>query len=198
MSTPKPVDWWERFFKVGMIAKGIDGVLELVGGILLLVATPAKIQGWVAVLTQHELNEDPNDFMATHLLHGTSGLTGGTVFFGAIYLLLHGLVKIVLVIALLLNKLWAYPWMIAVLIAFTAYQAYQFALSPTVGLIVLTILDVLILVLTWHEYLHQRHKAAIPKTSSEQGPPSAGNDQEPGTSRVFKRPLLPPEDAGNT
>ena len=35
--------------------------------------------------------------------------------FGAVYLLTHGLVKVVLVVALLLNKLWAYPWMIGVL-----------------------------------------------------------------------------------
>ncbi len=47
--------------------------------------------------------------LATHLLHATSGLTGSAVQFGAIYLLSHGVVKIVLVTALLRNKRWAYP-----------------------------------------------------------------------------------------
>jgi len=35
-------------------------------------------------LTQHELSQDPHDFIATHLLlHATSGLTGSAVEFGA-------------------------------------------------------------------------------------------------------------------
>jgi uncharacterized membrane protein len=34
---------------------------------------------------------------------------------GAVYLLAHGLVKVILVAALLKNQLWAYPWTIAFL-----------------------------------------------------------------------------------
>ena len=82
------------------------------------------------ILTQGELSEDPHDFIATHLLHTANGLTGDAVLFGAIYLLIHGLVKIVLVVALLLNKLWAYPWMIAVLLLFIGYQLYRIAWTP--------------------------------------------------------------------
>ena len=55
--------------------------------------------------------------------------------FGAVYLLLHGAVKVVLVIALLLNKLWAYPCMIVVLLIFIGYQLYRIALNPSAGLI---------------------------------------------------------------
>ena len=56
--------------------------------------------------------------VATYLLHTTNGLTGHAVLFAAIYLVVHGLVKVVLVVALLLNKLCAYPWMIVVLLLF--------------------------------------------------------------------------------
>ena len=49
--------------------------------------------------------------------------------FGAVYLLLHGAVKVVLVTALLLNKLWAYPCMIVVLLIFIGYQMYRIALA---------------------------------------------------------------------
>ena len=69
-------------------------------------------------LTQHELSEDPNDFIARHLLGYTHGLTGSAVTFAAVYLLVHGIVKIVLVAALLRNQLWAYPWMIGFLLLF--------------------------------------------------------------------------------
>lgn len=84
--------------------------------------------------------------------------------FGAVYLFVYGLVIIVLVIALLRNKLWAYPWMIAVLLAFIGYQLYQILLSPTVGLLALTVFDALIAVLAWHEYLRKRHGPAVADT----------------------------------
>ena len=76
--------------------------------------------------------------------------------FGAVCLLVHGVVKVTLVIALLRNKLWAYPWMIAVLLAFIAYQIYLIVLGPSPGLVALTVFDVLIVVLTWREYRKQR------------------------------------------
>ena len=76
--------------------------------------------------------------------------------FGAIYLLTHGAVKVVLVIALLLDKLWAYPWMIGFLTLFIGYQLYRIALHPTTGLIALTIFDAVILALTAREYRRQR------------------------------------------
>lgn len=59
--------------------------------------SPNQIGAIARLLTQHELVEDPNDFIATHLLHLTSNLTVSASIFGAVYLLLHGLVKIVLV-----------------------------------------------------------------------------------------------------
>lgn len=37
------------------------------------------------------------------------------------------------------------------------YQTYRIALSPTGGLIGLTIFDLIIVALTWREYQQQRH-----------------------------------------
>lgn len=96
--------------------------------------------------------------MARYLLHTSNGLTGSAVTFGAIYLLLHGLVKVVLVVALLRNKLWAYPWMIAVLLAFIGYQLYRIALAPGVGLVALTVFDAIIVAVTWREWRIQKQR----------------------------------------
>ena len=74
--------------------------------------------------------------------------------FGAAYLLVHGIVKVVLVVAR--NKLWAYPWLIAVLLLFIGYQAYRIALTPSAGLIALTVFDITIVALTVWEYQRQR------------------------------------------
>nr|WP_256127885.1 DUF2127 domain-containing protein [Arthrobacter sp. SDTb3-6] len=154
----KFTDWWDRFFAIGIILKGLDGVLELVGGVLLLFVAPAQINRLAVLVTQPELTEDPNDFLATHILHGAEGLTSHVVLFTALYLLAHGIVKVVLVTALLMDALWAYPWMIVVLAIFILYQLYQLTRTPSIGLLSLTVFDILIVVLTWHEYLRHRRR----------------------------------------
>jgi len=151
-----PKDALERSFQIGIVLKGLDGVLELIGGILLL--TPATINRIVLALTQHERSEDPNDRFATYLVDLSHRLTGSGVAFGAAYLLSHGLVKVVLVAALLRNKVWAYPWTIAFLLAFVVYQLYRIALQPTLGLILLTVFDLAVAWLTWREYRTQRSR----------------------------------------
>jgi hypothetical protein len=44
--------------------------------------------------------------------------------FGAIYLLSHGISKVILVALVLRNKLWAYPWLMVLLGVFIGYQLY--------------------------------------------------------------------------
>ena len=149
-------DLVDRAFLIGIVLKGLDGVLEVVGGALLLLVSPTTIDRLSATLTQHELSEDPHDFIATHLLHAAGSLSGSTVGFGAAYLLSHGLVKIVLVAALLRNQLWAYPWMIAFLIVFIVYQLYRLTFAPSIWLVGLTIFDAFIVWLTYQEYMKRR------------------------------------------
>lgn len=161
MSRFRARDPLDRIFEIGIILKGLDGVLEIIGGLLLLAVTPATIDRMVVRLTQHELSEDPHDFIARHLLGYTHGLTGSAVTFAAVYLLAHGIVKIVLVAALLRNQAWAYPWMIGFLLLFIGYQLYRLALSPTFWLTALTIFDALIVWLTWREWHRQTADRAV-------------------------------------
>ncbi len=154
----------DKTFKVGVVLKGLDGILEVIGGILLLFLSPDAIEHIVRTLTGHELSEDPHDFIATHLLHTASHLTTGTTLFGAIYLLSHGVAKVVLVVFVLRDKLWAYPWLIALLLVFIGYQLYQItAVHFSAGLTALTVFDIALVWLTWREYRSRRagrHEAA--------------------------------------
>jgi uncharacterized membrane protein len=169
-----PRNWLDRVFEVGIIGKGLNGAVELVGGLLLLLLTPERIRALAASWTHEELSEDPRDVVAIYLLHTANGLTGHAVLFGAVYLLAHGIVKVVLVVALLLNKLWAYPAMITVLLLFIGYQLYRIALHATPGLIGLTVFDVLIVALTWREYRQlRRHSPDRHTVSRSETPPTA-------------------------
>ncbi len=151
----RPQSLLDQAFQIGIILKGLDGVLEVIGGLLLLVVSPATIDRVVTSLTQHELSEDPHDFLAMHLLKTAHGLTGSAVLFGAAYLLSHGAVKIILVAALLKNELWAYPWTIAFLGVFIVYQVYRLSVKPSVGLTLLTLFDASVAWLTYREYRKQ-------------------------------------------
>ncbi len=148
-------------FWISLILKGLDGVLELIGGVLLLVLTPAQISTIVQVLTQHELSEDPSDLIANALVRFAASLDVSATLFGAIYLLLHGAVKVVLVVAVLRDRLWAYPWLIGFLLVFIGYQVYDMVVHFTWGMLLLTLFDAFIVVLTAREYrLHRaRHQA---------------------------------------
>ena len=170
MSVFRPRNWLDRAFVVGIVGKGLNGMAELLGGLLLLFLTSDQIQHVAVSWTRGELSEDPHDVIATYLLHTADGLTGSAVLFGAVYLLTHGLVKVVLVVALLLNKLWAYPWMIVVLLLFIGYQLYRIVLNPTAGLIGLTVFDIVIVALTWREYLQQRRIRRVETTAVSRSP----------------------------
>jgi uncharacterized membrane protein len=147
----------DRTFKIGLLLKAADGVLEIVGGIALLFLSPADIQHLTRALVAHELSQDPHDFLANHLLHSTVHLTRGTTLFGAVYLLSHGIAKVVVVVLVLRDKLWAYPWLIGLLLAFIAYQLYRMIVVHfSFGLAALTIFDAVLVWLTWREYRAKR------------------------------------------
>jgi uncharacterized membrane protein len=139
-------------FEIGVILKGLNGLIELIAGTLLLLFPPSAIQRFVVGLTHNELSEDPRDFVASHLRAAAAHLSKNAQLFGAIYLLSHALIKVLLVYALLRRKLWAYPWAIVVFAAFAVYQTYRYYVRPSAWLIALTVLDVFVIVLTWAEW----------------------------------------------
>jgi uncharacterized membrane protein len=148
----------DRAFAVGLVAKGLNGLVEILGGLTLLLFSPDQLTRWLARLAQGELAEDPHDFIATRLLHWTTStpLTDVGVRFAGVYLLSHGAVKVLLVLAVLRERLWAYPWMLGFLVAFIGYQLLLLWRHPTWGLVALTAFDMVLTWLTYREW--QRHR----------------------------------------
>jgi uncharacterized membrane protein len=159
----------DRTFKISISLKGLDGVLEIIGGLVLLFVAPATLHSWARSLTAHELAQDPHDYVAIHLMHSASQLSRSTTLFGAAYLLSHGIAKVVLVVALLRNQLWAYPWLIALLAVFIIYQLYRLSQRFSIGLTLLTLFDAFVLTLTILEY-RRRRKRSSPSTDQRRAP----------------------------
>jgi len=153
----------DQTFKIGLILKAADGVLEIVSGLLLLFLSPSTIDRIAHTLTAHELGQDPHDRIANYILHTTGHLSSGTTLFGAVYLLSHGVAKVVLVFFVLRGKLWAYPWLIGLLGVFIVYQLYVIALVKfSWWLVALTAFDVFLVWLTWREYQARHGEQAHP------------------------------------
>jgi uncharacterized membrane protein len=141
-----------QIFEISILLKGAHALIECIGGLVLAFVSTSTIRNLVDALTQEELIEDPNDFVASHLFSLAQNFTVSTQRFYAFYLLSHGIIKVFLVFGLLRNKLWAYPASLVVLGLFIVYQLYRFSYTQGVGLLVLTVFDAIVMGLIWHEY----------------------------------------------
>lgn len=161
MSTFHPTSVFDRVFEGGILLKGLSGLFEFIGGLTLLFISPAQIHGFLVFLTQRELIEDPRDFIANILIHSTQGLDHGGRLFIIVYLWIHATIKLVAVIGILRNQLWAYPFSLITLGLLMVYQLYvMIFVQFSYGMLSLTIFDTFILWLIWREYGRVRHTLA--------------------------------------
>lgn len=138
-------------FRAGIAIKGVDALLEAIAGALLAV-NPGALRHLSVALTYGGFRI-AHSFITDHLARR---LENADPSFAAAYLISHGLVKVVLVIALWMEKLWAYPLAIVVFAAFCVYQVFRFTHTHSIGMVLLTIFDVAIIYLTWNEYREKR------------------------------------------
>ncbi len=151
----------DRVFDVSIILKGIVGVAELVGGVALFFVNPDMIRQWLGWLTAHLLVGHDHSPLAVWFDHLADNLGADATDFAAVYLILHGLIKVVLVWALLKQQLWAYPWMIVALVVFIVYQVYELLVHFTWAMVALTVFDLFIVALTLREWqLHRERRTA--------------------------------------
>ena len=73
--------------------KGIDGLLEIAGGLFLLVVPLGTIRHFLIWVTGRELSKDPHDFIATHLVDFANNLSVTGYRLTIAYLLVHGFAR---------------------------------------------------------------------------------------------------------
>ena len=142
----------KQIFRISLILKAALSLVEIIGGAALLAASNETIVSIADWLTRRELLEDPRDLVANFLMQSAGHLSIDQKSAAAVYLLSHGAVKLFLVLAVLREKRWAYPLFMIALTLLIGYQTYQLSLGFSLWLAVLTIFDLVILVLAWHEY----------------------------------------------
>ena len=139
-------------FRISIFLKGVLALTEILAGTIIVFINPAAIGNAIVALIQDELADEPTSFLALHTLPLAEQFALAPKLFLALYLLSRGLIKLGLVIALLRNKLWAYPAALAVMGLFMIYQLIEIILKHSVFLIALTLFDIAVMWLIWHEY----------------------------------------------
>jgi len=140
-----------RLFDASLVIKGVDGVLEITGG-LLFILSPGTVTGVVAVLTAHELSRKPDNWIAHSAERWLNNFTSNTQHFVSTYLIVHGLIKLLLVLGLWREQRWAFPASLVFLGIFVVYQFYRVAHTHSLTLLTLAILDIAVMVLIYREY----------------------------------------------
>ena len=148
-------------FQVTLLCKGVFTAAEIVAGIGTYFVTQEIVLQAVARLTRVEMLQGPHDVIANYLSTSAQHFSVSTRNFTAAYLLSHGVVKLWLIVGLLRERIWYYPLAIAVFAAFILYQLYRYSLSHSPWLIAITVVDLVVIALTWHEYRYLRRASSL-------------------------------------
>jgi uncharacterized membrane protein len=147
-----------RVFNISLILKGIIALLEILAGIVAYFVTQQLLLNLALAVFHEELTADPHDVIANFLIQSVQKFSVSTQLFTSFYLLGHGVIKAVLIAGLLRGKLGYYPAAIVVFVLFVVYQIYIYSFTHSVWLLLITLLDIVVIWLTWHEYRYMREQ----------------------------------------
>ncbi len=143
-------------FEVSLALKGVFALAEIAAGLLTYLITPQFVFDLIRTITRTELTEDPQDFVASYLFHAAQNLSVSSQHFAAFYLLTHGIIKLWLILGLWKGRLAYYPVAIVVFGFFIVYQIYRYNFTQSPLLLLITVLDGVVIWLTWTEYRYLR------------------------------------------
>ena len=144
-------------FRVGLLVKGVDSLLEVLGGLLL--TQPTKIARYLSVLSQHEVYKQ-HLVLAGHIDRLTDTFTTHTSLVEAGYLMLHGSAKVILILAVMRNKKWGFVGLIGVLIFFTTIEIVRAVAAKEIVTAAFALFDLLVACIIASEYKDRFLKGA--------------------------------------
>ena len=137
-------------FYIGLVLKAINAGFEIILGILLIFFSPERLNYLIdnVSIYAYKLPHRITNYIANAINNYTVDVQS----FIVVYSLTHGVFKLVVIILLWKKKLFAYPVSIIMFSLFIVYQMYHYFQSHSIWLILLTVLDIVMIVLTVIEY----------------------------------------------
>jgi uncharacterized membrane protein len=145
-------------FYVGLGIKAVDALIEFIGGLLLVIINHDRLNHLIKFIANSELREDPKDIIINYFITLGQNFSISSQQTVAIYLLLHGISKIVVIWLLFKKKLWAFPLAVAVFGLFITYEIYNYYHSPSVLLFMFIIIDIAMIAIIILEYKRLKSK----------------------------------------
>lgn len=149
-------------FFAAVAIKGIDGFVETIAGLLVAILGTQSIYDLVIQLTAPELDLHPESKTVHLLRHGASSRAHASSRFIVIWLLLHGILKLVLAVELLRDRSWIFPVAAAILSGFVAYMAYRLVGHYSPWLLSFALFDLVTVGLVLNEWRSVRARRAQP------------------------------------
>lgn len=154
-------------FDILLIGKSIFAFFETLAGFALFFVTPAVLNSWIEHLTAGRFHQH---FITHALQQFGHSYTADLQLFAAIYLIVHGGVKLFTLVLLWRRVLWAYPLSLIVFALFTVWQGYEWIAKHSLGMFFIVLLDILMIVLTWIEWQSLKDKLGKNKKQKVKSP----------------------------
>jgi len=150
-----------------LLVKGFDGAVEILAGLIIALTGPNRIYELVFRLTAPELNEGHHPALNA-LRAGAEKLANGPHHFVIFYLLVHGLLKLGIVVALLKGTArWIFPLASLTLLGFIAYMGWRLSVRWSDWLLGAALFDLLTLALVLNEWRAHGDTRARPSRSKK-------------------------------
>ena len=141
-----------RAYLGALFIKGFDGAVETLVGLAIAIAGPQRIYAGILRLTTPELDDDRPHRVIHAIQHGASGLAEASQLFIVTYLLVHGVLKLGIVITLMRGERWIFPIASLILSGFILYMGYHLAHRWSGWLFAFALFDFLTLGLVLNEW----------------------------------------------
>jgi uncharacterized membrane protein len=164
----KPNSLAHLAYLVIIAIKGIDGAIETILGLVIWASGADRFYAFLLRFSAPELVEGPPPSAWDAFLRDASAqLVDSSVAFIVVYLLAHGILKVVLALVLLTGGgRWVYPVATAILTGFIAFMAWHLAELWSNWVLAFAIFDLVTLLLVLNEWRnekahHLRHQPPI-------------------------------------
>lgn len=140
------------YFYIVLVFKTLTSLMELIGGILMFIIKHDNLKNLINTIALPELQRDPNDILMNSLIEFGKDFSIGSQYTVALFMIVQGSAKLIVIWLLIKKKVWAYPLAAAVFFAFITYEIYSFINNNSLIVLGATLIDVAFIVIIILEY----------------------------------------------
>jgi len=141
-----------ELFCISIWLKIIGSAGEMIAGSLIALIPSTYVLHVALFLTQGDTGGEADDFFARELMTLAHTFAISNDLLIGVYIFVRGFIQFLLSLALLRNKLWAYPLLVLILVILVGTQLWAISLSQSIATAALTLVDIITIYLVWHEY----------------------------------------------